>query len=441
MRHRLTAAPREELLILTGQHRPPWGGADVLAAAIWLLGILFAYNIIDESRKLLGMFVALCWIGPYAALRVCVRLRAPFAVRAVGRPLMFFAVFLIACLPGSAYSRDSSLALGYLGATALGGATCFLVGLLLGGRLKRALALYAAVATIAILWIFANYYTGGRFGIFRNPNSVGLILLGLFAFSFLIQHPLLRVFVAVTAVGLLALTESRSALLGSVACAAVIALRAWQRWTQVRRIAALAVLSATGVLVVADASKVYNVASSLMKLDDPWRGIASPRGSIEGRIQAWRETVQVWLEHPWLGVGYRTHETHIISQSSSHNGYLAILAETGVVGGTALLVFLVSAVRRLRAVARQGSELAWVGLALVAGHGVVGVFERYLINLGNPTSVGVVLFLLMPWCESRPMVSHRRTRVPHRYGFCGGGSWRIGSASPVQARVFTVEEP
>jgi len=431
---------RQVLLVsVTAVLRPT---ADSVLAAAWLLGILFAFNIFDESRRLPGMLVALCWIGPYAALRVMARRRSYSAVKAVGRPLVFFAVFLVACLPGSVYSRDSSVALGYLAATAVGGATCVLVGLLLGPQLKRALTLYAVVGTAGILWIFANYYTGGRFGIFRNPNSVGLILLGLFTFSFLIKRRSLRVPVAFTALVLLALTESRSALLGSVACVSVMALRAWQRWKRMTRVAALAALSTAGMLVMANASQVYTVLSVLMKLDDPWRGIASTHGTtIQGRIQVWRETVQVWREHPWVGVGYRTHETHIISESSSHNGYLAILAETGVVGATALLVFLVFALRRLRAVARQGSRLAWVGLAVVVGHGVVGVFERYLLNLGNPTSVAVMLFLLMPWPERRLMVSPRRTQAPHRYALRGRVSWTISATPPMDARMSRVQKP
>ena len=391
--------------------------ADSVLAAAWLTGILFTFNMLEDDSRLLGMLVALCWIAPYAAVRLARRLKPSFFIKTVDRPAIAFAVFLAACLPGSVYSSDSSLALGYLAATAAGGATCSLVGLLLGPQLKRAFTLYAAIGTAGILWIFANYYTGGRFAVFRNANSVGLILLGPFAFSFLIKRRSLRVLLALTALAMIALTESRSALLGSVACAAVMALRAWRSWTQLKRIAALAVLATAGVLVIANASQAYTTVSVLMKLDDPWRGTMRPDGTIQSRIRVWGETVQVWLDHPWVGVGYRTHEAHVISESSSHNGYLAILAETGVLGSAALLLFLTTSVRRLRRQALDGSDLAWVGLALLAGYAVVALFERYMINLGNPTSVAALIFLLKPHLENQTTLGLRRPRESRHLRF------------------------
>ena len=42
------------------------------------------------------------------------------------------------------------------------------------------------------------------------------------------------------------------------------------------------------------------------------------------------------------------------------------------------------------------NRIAWIGMALLAGYGFIGFFERYFLNVGNPTSLLVIMFLVMP---------------------------------------------
>jgi len=97
-------------------------------------------------------------------------------------------------------------------------------------------------------------------------------------------------------------------------------------------------------------------------------------------------------------VGFRAHEFLLKADSSSHNGYLATLAEVGILGFFGVL-FLVA----------RGLSLLWVGsrepgpgfsqsilFGLCVGYLLLAVFERYLINVGNPTSLLFLVAIMRP---------------------------------------------
>jgi O-antigen ligase len=109
-------------------------------------------------------------------------------------------------------------------------------------------------------------------------------------------------------------------------------------------------------------------------------------------------TWELFLRNPVLGVGFRAHEQVLNVGSSAHNGYLATLAEVGIVGFLAV-AFLV--VRGFRLLWVRSEDPEWmfgssVLLGVAVAYLLLAVFERYLMNVGNPTSL---LFLL---CIMRP---------------------------------------
>jgi O-antigen ligase len=99
------------------------------------------------------------------------------------------------------------------------------------------------------------------------------------------------------------------------------------------------------------------------------------------------------MSHPISGVGFRTHEAALKINSSAHNGYLALLAEIGVIGFAAVLYVTISGLwniwRRIQYPSQTFSYSVLLGLA--SGYFVLAMFERYFINTGNPTSL---LFLI-----------------------------------------------
>jgi O-antigen ligase len=73
-------------------------------------------------------------------------------------------------------------------------------------------------------------------------------------------------------------------------------------------------------------------------------------GDLNGRRVFWREGIDVWFEHPLLGVGANSFRGAVESGRASHNSFLKILVELGLVGLVlfgAVLLATVSATPRL----------------------------------------------------------------------------------------------
>ncbi|MDP3598893.1 MAG: O-antigen ligase family protein, partial [Nitrospirota bacterium] len=117
-----------------------------------------------------------------------------------------------------------------------------------------------------------------------------------------------------------------------------------------------------------------------------------------GRMEAWKGTWELFVHNPILGVGFRAHEFLLKTDSSSHNGYLATLAEVGLLGFLGVLLLLT-----------RGLHLLWTGsrepgpgfsqsilFGLCAGYLLLALFERYLINVGNPTSLLFLVSIMRP---------------------------------------------
>jgi O-antigen ligase len=72
---------------------------------------------------------------------------------------------------------------------------------------------------------------------------------------------------------------------------------------------------------------------------------SSTNGVLSGRLDGWRTILHFLSEHPWhlvLGVGYKTlpYSYYAGAPVIADNAYLSALTETGLIGLTALLLFL-----------------------------------------------------------------------------------------------------
>ena len=130
-------------------------------------------------------------------------------------------------------------------------------------------------------------------------------------------------------------------------------------------------------------------------VNDSHRGLNS---GASGRVKTWKETWHLALDHPFTGVGLRAHESLLKTNSSAHNGYLATLAEIGFIGFALVMALVVSGIQNLwrRQKDAQWQSVQGVLLGLALGYMVLALFERYLINLGNATSLLFLLAILFP---------------------------------------------
>lgn len=118
----------------------------------------------------------------------------------------------------------------------------------------------------------------------------------------------------------------------------------------------------------------------------------------------WRDTWALIRAHPFLGVGIGAYPTAypIYSQyngsagmvAQSHNDYLQVLADSGIVGGALALWFVITIFRAIGRGSRLSDPLA-AGLALGCGAAIFGILVHSLFefNLQLPSHALLFLFL------------------------------------------------
>jgi O-antigen ligase len=128
------------------------------------------------------------------------------------------------------------------------------------------------------------------------------------------------------------------------------------------------------------------VAYNVFQLDSPTRGVDS---GFTGRTELWAATVDLWLKSPLLGVGFRQHEQFLPYMAPAHNSYLAMMADTGLLGLFVYLALLVGSLIASFGIADQRTRR--FVLTMIVGYIVIGFFDRRTINGGNPFSLFFLL--------------------------------------------------
>ncbi len=257
-----------------------------------------------------------------------------------------------------------------------------------------------AVLAAALVCGFAlyDYVPGRRLGGGKeilNPASFALITMSVFVSSMAIRQAFVRVSIIVAMGAVIYLTGSRaSAVAALMGMGITLFLR--RRITRTDGYVVLFLCIVLGCSVAAYyGDAVFRGVSDFFAIQDRHRGLESG-GS--GRLETWKATWNLFVTHPILGVGFRAHEALLKVNTSAHNGYLALLAEIGVIGfaATAFLTFsgLWNIWRRNQDPSQTFSHSVLLGLA--CGYFVLAIFERYFINAGNPTSLLFLLSVLAP---------------------------------------------
>ncbi len=254
-------------------------------------------------------------------------------------------------------------------------------------RQRALLQAYVLGACIAALAILQNYRAGislaeaERFtGLNANPNDLGLTLvlglpmawyLGLsapsrrFAWVWHLYLPL-----AVTAT---LLTASRGAFVAALAALLIIP---WT-WGQLRLRAQVAVCAFGLASVVVAVGAVPD--ASLARLATTRSDIES--GHFGGRGVIWESGLQVVRAHPIVGVGAGAFgaavEPTLRNRWSSHETFLAILAEEGIVGLALFLAMVGAALTRLRPLSVLERRFSIVLLVALAAASLTGQWDYH----------------------------------------------------------------
>jgi O-antigen ligase len=144
--------------------------------------------------------------------------------------------------------------------------------------------------------------------------------------------------------------------------------------------------------------------SDVLLLNNQERGIGS---GLSGRLGVWSETIDLWMKSPVFGIGFRRHE-QFLEGAPAHNAFLAMLADTGLVG---LFWYLVLLLGSLVAAWRIGDpRTRRYIIAMIVAYIISGFFDRRTINGGNPYS----LFFLLCCSVSLVEASRRKAAELHR---------------------------
>lgn len=109
------------------------------------------------------------------------------------------------------------------------------------------------------------------------------------------------------------------------------------------------------------------------------------------RMKVWRDVTRKWLQHPVIGHGW-LHRAN--RWSTVQSAYLQVLVETGLIGFTALIYFLISALARIRQalmLARRSlglpSQLCYVFAATLFALLFHAAFESSAVTGTSPNAV------------------------------------------------------
>lgn len=223
----------------------------------------------------------------------------------------------------------------------------------------------------------------GRLGGVLNPNSIGMICGSLFISSFYIKNFYLRNASFFVFLYTLIMTYSRSAMSGLIVAISLYLFLTRNKKVNYLYISAIMFLLILLILFVLFYSDIFICQfEKLFALNDPYRGVGT---GGTGRVGAWKEAWKIFLENPLVGVGYRAHEYYMVSQSSSHNGFLAILAELGIFGFLSAIMMVSFGIKGLLNNISQRENI--FKLMIIFSYLIVAIFERYFFNLGNPASL------------------------------------------------------
>ncbi len=136
------------------------------------------------------------------------------------------------------------------------------------------------------------------------------------------------------------------------------------------------------------------------------------------RRELWQTTMQMVKDHPILGVGLGAYQfayprydqsSGLYRTEQSHNDYLQILADTGVIGGLVLLAFLVLLFARSFA-AMQTRDLVQRSISLGALAGCFGIAVHSFVEFNLQVTNNAQLFLaLAVLATTKPVVVEENT--------------------------------
>ncbi|MGC2424881.1 MAG: O-antigen ligase family protein [Nitrospirota bacterium] len=367
--------------------------------ALWLTLILFVniashfyFNGEETSSGLYADFLALIWPFPFFFAKKNFR----ESIRTLLGNHKFF-LFMFLYMMSSFLSIINSplplISLGYFAGTFIGLLYSYMfMSSMASDEIIKGFVVFSFFAAL-ILVAFAAHVglddKGRLSSEIYNPNPVGLVCVSVIMAALLSRNKIMFLFAISTAI-VLYYSDSRTSIM-----ALFIGLASWAVFKRKRGFSSLTMsciffgIAFLMVYVFFNADSIIRAIDNLFAVNDKWRGVGT---GFTGRMEAWKEALSIFWSSPLFGVGFRMHEHYMTTASSAHNGYLAVLADTGVTGSVVLFGFIWLSLFNYLNCTRDVLDFWAIGI--ICGYLFVGLFERYILNVGNPTSLIVMMMLV-----------------------------------------------
>jgi exopolysaccharide production protein ExoQ len=160
------------------------------------------------------------------------------------------------------------------------------------------------------------------------------------------------------------------------------------KWVKIGTIAVV-------IIGIAFSDKIGSYFSRMLELESDTRGIST---GASGRTGLWARGIATLFEDPMtfaFGGGFRSSNSDLIG-FSTESSYITILLDSGAfIGAAIILVFWYSPIKALKVTSPQDRHSS--SLILLASFMtfliVESIFNRYLLAIGNPTSLMSLLML------------------------------------------------
>ncbi len=274
------------------------------------------------------------------------------------------------------------------------------------------LKLYALLTTIPLVAFAFHYYEPGvRLGNGKgilNPNTVGMIAMSVILSATAIRRLIPRYVIMIPVAVVLILTDSRASTVAALSGLFIIFVMRLKSAHNRKKTILFGVVALVLTAAVFFFGVLENTFVSYFAIHSKYRGLGT---GFTGRFIIWRIVWSLFLENPILGIGFRA-LGHIV-RISAHNGYLNLLAEIGLPGTIAVAYLVFSGITSLRRDARDPHLLPLLSVltGLAIGYLMLAIFERYLLDVGNPTSLIFMLAILRPR-QARKIIDRRSWATP-----------------------------